>query len=190
MQKGTRQTEESRARIRDARSRQQSAIIGRYGITRESYDAALVAGLQWCRVCKQFLHPSDFGMVKVRCLSCIRVVSEQSRAKQEDAKRQKQNEYARNWRSTRTLEQRRFDLARKYNVTLEWYDETLAAQGGHCALCPSIWAHQGSEKLLFVDHCHKTGKARGMLCAKCNTHLGILEADPTWQDRALAYLAK
>jgi hypothetical protein len=67
----------------------------------------------------------------------------------------------------------------KYGITQEDYDKILASQGGVCAIC-----HKGHEikngwgmvvTKLFIDHNHKTNKARGLLCQKCNIVLGASE---------------
>lgn len=54
-------------------------------------------------------------------------------------------------------------------------------QGGRCAVC-------GEEKKLHVDHCHDTGKVRGMLCFACNTGIGKLKDDPDLLLAAHRYL--
>lgn len=62
-------------------------------------------------------------------------------------------------------------LARHFGMELGDYDKMLTAQNGVCAICkkPPL------TKPLNVDHCHKSGKVRGLLCVKCNTHLGFVE---------------
>lgn len=60
-------------------------------------------------------------------------------------------------------------LRRKYGITLEQYNELLARQGGVCAICGGE-----DQKRLAVDHDHKTGKVRGLLCARCNPAIGFL----------------
>jgi len=60
---------------------------------------------------------------------------------------------------------------KKFGITLEEYEERLAAQGGVCLLCSSLSAG----KLLAVDHDHQTGAVRGLLCGPCNMALGVLE---------------
>ena len=63
------------------------------------------------------------------------------------------------------------------------YDEMLASQDGHCALCPAV---QG-ERRLHIDHDHKTLVVRGLLCFRCNAALrSYLTAD--WMRRAADYL--
>ena len=69
---------------------------------------------------------------------------------------------------------RRYDLKSKYGISLEEYDQMLTDQGGGCAICGRTC--NGNGKALFVDHCHGSGKVRGILCAYCNTGVGWYEA--------------
>jgi hypothetical protein len=79
----------------------------------------------------------------------------------------------------------RFGL-RKFGLTVEQYDEMLAKQGGGCALCGKTEAENG--RRLPVDHCHATGRNRGILCHECNAGLGKLGDTPEALERALAYV--
>lgn len=63
---------------------------------------------------------------------------------------------------------------RLYGVSIAWYDETLEKQGGKCAGCGT---DKPTNRYFDVDHDHKTGKARGLLCRACNRLVGFLE-DP------------
>jgi len=61
-------------------------------------------------------------------------------------------------------------LKSTFNISLFEYNELFTKQNGCCAICKK---HQTEfKKRLAVDHCHKTGKIRGLLCATCNTALG------------------
>lgn len=73
-----------------------------------------------------------------------------------------------------------------YGVTPEWYDATLEAQGGVCAICAGT---NEDERALAVDHCHETGEARALLCATCNSGIGMLKDDPAVLRAAAEYLA-
>jgi hypothetical protein len=64
---------------------------------------------------------------------------------------------------------REHKLKNRYGMTLEDYDNMLLAQGGACAMCPTI----PQERKLFVDHNHDTGEVRALLCLPCNTMLGM-----------------
>lgn len=57
-------------------------------------------------------------------------------------------------------------LRRKYGITLAVYNEMLKDQNNNCALCGK---HKSKfKKSLAVDHNHKTGKVRGLVCFHCN----------------------
>lgn len=90
--------------------------------------------------------------------------------------------------------QRKNVLAAKYGVTPAWVAQTLDAQGGVCGICQrGQRAVNGSTGKLFdmnVDHCHTTGKVRGLLCHNCNRALGMFDDSPDILRRALAYLEK
>ena len=76
----------------------------------------------------------------------------------------------------------------KYQLTVERYDMMLSVQHGVCALCGG----RDKKRMLAVDHCHVTGKIRGLLCWRCNSMLGVYEQWKS-QDRITAmesYLQK
>ena len=81
----------------------------------------------------------------------------------------------------------RWWVYKKYGITREQYDEMFAAQNGVCAICGTTDPSNGSRKRLFscVDHDHKTGKVRGLLCSRCNLRVGWYEEDPAAVLRAV-----
>ena len=84
------------------------------------------------------------------------------------------------------------DLQRKYGVTLEWYRTTLAKQNDVCAICeqPETTKIRGKAIAMAVDHCHTTGKARGLLCTQCNRALGLFRDSPVNLQAAIGYLER
>lgn len=84
-------------------------------------------------------------------------------------------------------------LKRNYKITLDQYNQMLLDQNLVCAIClkeeTSVDKKLGKVKDLAVDHCHTTGKVRGLLCWKCNTSLGKLDSIEYLQ-RAIDYLNK
>ncbi len=86
---------------------------------------------------------------------------------------------------------RSFDLKRNYNISTEQYAKLLEAQGGKCAICgcQETKVMRGKVMYLAVDHCHKTGKIRGLLCNGCNTGIGALKDDPSVLRRAEEYVS-
>lgn len=80
---------------------------------------------------------------------------------------------------------RKSNLKSKYGMTLEDYSRMFDRQGGLCAICLKP---EKQSKLLAVDHNHKNGKVRGLLCSVCNTAIGKLEDDPKRLQRAIDYI--
>lgn len=78
------------------------------------------------------------------------------------------------------------DLRRHFGITAAEYDAMSEAQGGTCAICRRPCP---TGRRLAVDHCHSTGKVRGLLCAKCNRALGMMDDDPGLLAAAIEYLA-
>ena len=77
-------------------------------------------------------------------------------------------------------------LERVYGITQEDYDVMLRAQGGVCKICGQ---KESVDRFpLAVDHDHKTGKVRGLLCGSCNTGLGKFNDDPDLLLKAMKYL--
>ena len=82
-------------------------------------------------------------------------------------------------------------LSYRYQLALKAYDDLLEKQGGVCALCQNpetIVTPKGKRHFLGVDHDHKTGRIRGLLCRKCNTAVERFQ-DPEVLKRLVAYLA-
>lgn len=81
----------------------------------------------------------------------------------------------------------------RYGITLEDYERILIAQKGRCVICGSDKAGNVGQ-CFAVDHCHETGKVRGLLCIKCNAYLGWFEDHSSWlranRDTIEAYLNK
>lgn len=81
--------------------------------------------------------------------------------------------------------QRQARFKRLYGITVEEYAKMLEAQEGVCARCKKP---PQEAMALAVDHCHKTGRVRGLLCGPCNTYLGRLEANLDQLQNDLNYL--
>ena len=132
-----------------------------------------------CRVCKISVHYTGyynkkggrFGVDSI-CKSC-----------------NKKKTYA--YRQDQMSSESKYTIARKsalkykYGMTLEDYEVLFEGQDGLCAICSK---RERQNKLLAVDHCHHTGKIRGLLCSMCNTAIGKLDDDPKLLQRALDYL--
>lgn len=75
-----------------------------------------------------------------------------------------------------------------YNISLDDYIEIHNKQNGLCSICKKENTSGPHTKKLVVDHCHKTGKVRGLLCDKCNRALGQFDDDIERLLSAINYL--
>lgn len=73
-----------------------------------------------------------------------------------------------------------------YKLTKEEYTTLLNRQNGKCAICHK--PETSLNKSLAVDHCHKTGQVRSLLCGKCNRGLGLFNDSSELLERASSYL--
>jgi hypothetical protein len=78
---------------------------------------------------------------------------------------------------------------KKLGVCNTEYDKMLVRQKGSCAICSSTLNSSRYTKLA-VDHDHKTGKVRGLLCTGCNTALGLMKDSPIRLEKAAEYLKR
>ncbi len=76
---------------------------------------------------------------------------------------------------------RKYHLKRRYGLTREDFDSLLATQGFLCPICLKRPA-------VHVDHDHRTGKVRGILCEMCNGGLGQFRDSPKTIEAAIEYL--
>lgn len=89
------------------------------------------------------------------------------------------------------IKQRKWQHA---GVDAQRYQDMLAEQNGVCEICHQPEKHRdgfsGKAKDLAVDHDHKTGAVRALLCSACNTALGLFNDDRALLDAAMAYLVR
>jgi hypothetical protein len=79
---------------------------------------------------------------------------------------------------------------KRYNITLEEYNKMLILQNSQCGICKISESEikHGRNKYFAVDHCHTTGKVRGLLCYKCNCILGFINDNTEHLVNAIKYL--
>ncbi len=93
----------------------------------------------------------------------------------------------------RFARQRRQNLKKNFGITPEQYDVMLQLQHGRCAICRAENNHRagsGRVQNFAVDHCHDTGRIRGLLCGSCNIGLGRFKDNPNFLMEAAAYLER
>ncbi len=104
-----------------------------------------------------------------------------------DSKPSSRNAWRRDWRKYKDSHYRQ-----KFKISLEALEGMLVKQGGHCGICPQVLDFRATREKIecpHVDHCHKVGTIRGILCRWCNQQLGKYEKWPDFSKHALEYLA-
>jgi Autographiviridae endonuclease VII len=139
-----------------------------------------------CSKCKKVKSISEFYNAGIKkyprrlrsdCKTCVKEI-----------KRSYESKYkARQWYKDNPEKIRNKKFKTKYKFTLEEYKILLKKQNGLCAICKKPEKESAKGKLA-VDHCHKTGKIRGLLCFNCNVGIGNLRDSPILLEKALEYL--
>ena len=142
---------------------------------------------------------SGAGGINPRCKECTSAINRASYATNAERRKKRLMEFRKSnpgivkkWNKTsntrRANKQSINNLFRLYGVTEEQYGKMLMYQNGKCAICKSESSNQTNMKRLVLDHCHNTGKPRGLLCNKCNTGLGMFGDRIETVVRAAKYL--
>jgi hypothetical protein len=74
-------------------------------------------------------------------------------------------------------------LVGRYGITVEQYQKMYVQQNGRCAICD-----REDSNTLHIDHNHKTGKVRGLLCGACNRGIGMFGDNKDLLMNAMEYL--
>lgn len=79
------------------------------------------------------------------------------------------------WRINNKPLMREKNYKKSYGMSIDDYNVLFEKQNGKCAICGSVETKRKASNFFAVDHCHKTGKVRGLLCDRCNVGIGSLE---------------
>lgn len=90
---------------------------------------------------------------------------------------------------SRTYSAKKAYRLRRYGLSVSEFDAMLGAQNGVCAICGGA-PHDRYQKNMAVDHCHETGRIRGILCLNCNSALGLFAEDANRLRAAIEYLSR
>ena len=85
-----------------------------------------------------------------------------------------------NYRKNSVRKRRQYVIKSRYGLSEDDYQKMLVNQDNRCACCGGVFI-----KTPHIDHCHTTGRVRGLLCAKCNTGLGVYEKNKELFERYL-----
>lgn len=99
---------------------------------------------------------------------------------------EKQRQSCRDYYIKNKDKKRNRSLMNSYGITIDEYNDMFTFQEGRCKGCEK---HQSElSRALYVDHCHKTGKVRGLLCHECNTFIGLINDDISILKSIINYL--
>lgn len=148
--------------------------------------------MKTCSTCKEIKELDQFYKYKNRqqhhCKKCHIEYSKKYIEKNRDKVKERLKNYYKTNYSKIKIKQKHTELKRIYGITLNEYNQLLKEQNDSCFICQK---HQSNfKRKLAVDHDHKTGKVRGLLCHNCNTSLGKFNDDTIVLKRAIEYLEK
>jgi hypothetical protein len=145
-----------------------------------------------CKICKKYKDISNFQPKGYQCKECR---AEKQRnywaalpyeiKKSRQAKSESQKKYAEKNPEKIKFMSRKSELKRKFNITIEDYENMLKVQNNVCAICENKCSTGNN---LAVDHDHKSGQVRGLLCKNCNTSIGLLKENSDTLKKAINYL--
>lgn len=158
----------------------QERIFKKQGGRKKRYETVkdtLKRGTRVCCICSEEKKLQEFDRAKTnttrgwvfrsKCKKCNKkLCSEYGKSN-----RKKRNKRLKKWRKCNPELAKMNDKRKrykKYGITLKQLELLKKTNNYCCWICDR-------KKRLFVDHCHKTNKIRGILCPQCNTYLGIIE---------------
>jgi len=147
-----------------------------------------------CKCCGEARLITEFALIIAtkgyrvhKCRLCLNEYRKKHRQKNRDRiNEQRRSQYGAE-DSRRKNTERELALRWKFGISSEQYDKMLAEQAGVCAICKKT-SRDGTR--LCVDHCHKTGMIRGLLCRNCNSAIGQLGDELEGVLQATLYLAR
>ena len=83
---------------------------------------------------------------------------------------------------------REIHIKRKYNLSIERYNEMLTEQNNKCFICGYEFGQKQGD--IYVDHCHTTKQVRGLLCQPCNSGIGYFKDNTDSLQKAIDYLKR
>lgn len=107
----------------------------------------------------------------------------------------KRLEWSRGHKERRKLQARRSFLLKQFGITIEDYEKLLQKHNHQCEICRNKFKKVKDKENRVrqdtcIDHCHKSGKIRGLLCLNCNSALGYFKEDVDILKGAIKYLRK
>ena len=148
--------------------------------------------LRTCKACGQVLSSNAKTYCCVECTPAFIGRLEYAKDYHQKHKKERAKKAKEKWGTSKYKQcAKNSALKRKYGITLIEYHKMLEEQKGVCKICgkPSTAKDRyGGVKKLHVDHNHKTGEIRGLLCVKCNQAIGLFGESKEVLQNAIFYL--
>lgn len=148
-----------------------------------------------CTKCKLSKDINEFGPTKSTktglmswCRSCCREYGRNHYKQNSERLIKQTTEYNRKNKENRKKIIRKNHLIKTFGITPNDYNLILKSQNGVCLICRGL--QKNTSINLAVDHCHVTGKVRGLLCDSCNNGLGRFKDNPELLIKAAEYLKR
>lgn len=138
-----------------------------------------------CKICKKEQHTKWLDINREAYNKKRR---EDPKVKKEN--RERRNQYVKNKVATNPNYIREQNLQKDFGLSIKDFEDLLLVQNNKCWICNidhELYRHIEGKRFA-VDHDHKTGKIRGLLCHKCNTSLGKFQDSVEMLQKAIDYL--
>jgi len=146
-----------------------------------------------CNRCCKWKKIDDFYKQLHHKTSWCRLCILEVRREQYHSNKIKYQQLAAKYRMKNPTAKRNTKLKQAYGFGIEGYEKLLKSQGGVCAGCKLnviLKRKNGKSVAMGVDHCHVTGKARGILCHNCNLGISYAKEDITILKSWIHYIRK
>jgi hypothetical protein len=145
-------------------------------------------GVCWvCKICYnkyRKLHPTSKEVIR-KAKKKYYDKNEEKRKQYYEQNKERIKQANRDWHKKHRKKDKNIILKRLYGITLKEYNDFLQSQNGVCKVCKEP---SKKNRRLCVDHNHKTGEIRGLLCDSCNKALGLLKDDKRTVKNLYVYL--
>lgn len=135
-----------------------------------------------CRECERIGRTAWYATHKDKCAAASRKWCREHLEQHRETKRK--------WCKKNPAKHRANRRQSRYGLTQGDFETLYKLQTGKCAICSDLIIDGSGRGGLAIDHCHLSGKVRGLLCAPCNKGLGHFRDDAPLLKRAAEYLEK
>lgn len=152
-----------------------------------------------CSICKKILpattnyfnkHPNCKYGLNSKCRECTKKIAKEYYYKNRKKIIEKEKQRRKKNILIHKKRMKKYKLKQNYNLTIERYNSMLIYQKNVCLICGKKETKRNGYGIqpLSVDHNHRTGEVRGLLCNKCNSMIGFCDENPFILIKMIKYL--